>query len=440
MRLRSAGSLVTSVLLHAGVLASGAWLLSRSLASDASASKGATLVEVALVDDAAGALPGSTFGEVVGVPVPTPAPEPREPPPNGGERMPRPDLERIGRGGEPTGAHALNLAASIDDVTLEREIINALHRSQTQRLQTSDKRMSVDDRRATPEPMTMTFVASGEGARAERRPVARFEPSRGELGTELPRSRGGTLGGPRESNGVVATTAAGAVQEGSRSEQPSAAGITDGARDRDARASAAVTLARPLVPPARAALPTETRGRPNDIVDSPQEVATPAQSVLDASTAGGERGADRGGERGAGRAGAGAPGTAGSRSEAAGFGPGPRRAASDDPRVTSYFREMVNRVDWQRAFPSWAIADGRGGVAVVGATVLADGRVTDVRILRASGIAEFDRNLVDAVQRAAPFGPLPKSVGSSVRVSMSFDALNPAVGRIGPGRGRAARR
>jgi TonB family protein len=101
---------------------------------------------------------------------------------------------------------------------------------------------------------------------------------------------------------------------------------------------------------------------------------------------------------------------------------------------------MVSRVDWQRAFPIWAIADGRGGVAVVGVTVLADGRVTDVRVVRASGIAEFDRKLVDAVQRAAPFGPLPKTFGSSVRVSMSFDALNPAVGRIGPGRGRAARR
>jgi hypothetical protein len=89
MRLRSAGSLATSVLLHVGVLASGAWLLSRSLAADASP-KAARLVEVALVDDAAGALRGSTLGEIAGVPAPTQRPEPREPRANGGERTPPP--------------------------------------------------------------------------------------------------------------------------------------------------------------------------------------------------------------------------------------------------------------------------------------------------------------------------------------------------------------
>jgi TonB family protein len=434
MRLRSAGSLATSLLLHASLLASGAWIVSRSLSSQRTAPPAATLVEVGV--EAPGLeLPGVPRG---GWSESNAAPEIIDPPPTqafGGERLPRPDTERAGRGGSATGARALNLASSIEDVTLERELFNALHRSQVQRLRTAKSRESRDDRRATPEPMQMTFVASGIGARRERRPVADTAPARGALDGTAPSQRGGTPGGSHELHAERRAMAAGTVERGGEAERR-AAGVSDGSARRDVRLSADVALTRPRVVAARAAVPTETRGRPNDVVDSSQEVASNVQALLQASTAGGPAGADRGGTPEAGATGSGASGGSGSRSDAAGFGTGARRSAGDDPRLTDYFRELLNRVDWHEAFPTWAIAEGRGGVAVVGVTLRADGSVADARIVRPSGVAEFDRNVLHAVKRAAPFGAPPKAFGSALRVNLKFDALNPAVGRNGTGRGR----
>ena len=103
----------------------------------------------------------------------------------------------------------------------------------------------------------------------------------------------------------------------------------------------------------------------------------------------------------------------------------------------------MRRVDpyWKDAFPTWAIAEGRGGIAIIGMTLERGGRVSGLKVVRSSGVTDFDQNVVLALQRAAPYGPLPASLGAGpVTVNVSFDALNPIVGRVGPGRGRAARR
>jgi TonB family protein len=69
----------------------------------------------------------------------------------------------------------------------------------------------------------------------------------------------------------------------------------------------------------------------------------------------------------------------------------------------------------------------------------AAGNVSEVSVIRASGIPEFDRNLISAIRRAAPYGRLPEAAGSRLRLHISFDALNPAVGREGPGPGARRR-
>jgi TonB family protein len=74
-------------------------------------------------------------------------------------------------------------------------------------------------------------------------------------------------------------------------------------------------------------------------------------------------------------------------------------------------------------------------------TLQRDGRVLGLRVVRGSGVVDFDRNVIEALERAGPYGPLPLALGKGpVTVNVSFDALNPVVGRDGPGRGRAARR
>ena len=68
-------------------------------------------------------------------------------------------------------------------------------------------------------------------------------------------------------------------------------------------------------------------------------------------------------------------------------------------------------------------------------SVSADGRVERVRLVRPSGIAEYDGNVLAGVQRISGFGPLPKALGPRALVTMSYDSLNHVIGREGPGPG-----
>jgi TonB family protein len=92
---------------------------------------------------------------------------------------------------------------------------------------------------------------------------------------------------------------------------------------------------------------------------------------------------------------------------------------------------------WRDAFPDWAIAEGRSGLAKIAFSIAKDGSVSNVRVTRSSGIAEFDANVMLAIRRASPFDPPPAVFAQTpLAVTMTFDALNPAVGREGPGNGR----
>ena len=68
--------------------------------------------------------------------------------------------------------------------------------------------------------------------------------------------------------------------------------------------------------------------------------------------------------------------------------------------------------------------------------LLESGRIKAVRVVRPSGIAEYDRNVVRNVWQVGAFDPLPAALGREAVVRMSWDSLNPAVGREGPGPGR----
>jgi TonB family protein len=104
-----------------------------------------------------------------------------------------------------------------------------------------------------------------------------------------------------------------------------------------------------------------------------------------------------------------------------------------------YYSQLLSQVDWHDAFPDWAIAEGIGGVTIVGLTLDQNGRVSALSIVRPSGIAEFDRNLLAAIRRDAPYGPLPAAAGARLRVNIAFDAMNPVVGREGVGPGGRTR-
>ena len=300
-------------------------------------------------------------------------------------RISRPDQQRAGRGGERTSkSAAYNLADSDDGLTLSRQTLNRLDKNQLSRLRTGDRRASRDDRRATPNPMHLSLVASGKGSRLERRPVAERDPAAGVLRGEQPQKVGGRMG---ERYYEVESGLLYGVARAGESKRRVAAGVSSGKAGMGFRRSARVTLARPSVVQARAAVPAPRRGRPQDTVDSAQEIARRVRSLVHASTAGGPLGPGVGGELGGVARGSGGPQGEQSLSQASGDGSGPRRYPGQDPGVVLYFRDLERKIGpyWQDAFPKWAIAKGRGGLAILRLTLDVRGRLVGVSVQRASG-------------------------------------------------------
>lgn len=355
----------------------------------------------------------------------------------GGRHAPRPDMEAPGRGGERTSAEAAtNLASSIDPLALERDPDTQRDRSQVSRLRTAWQRESRDDRRATPAPMELTFLATGAGHVRARRAYAPTDPARGILSGGVASALGSKVGGqgarPAE-DGLSPDADMGGPISGTDAKRLGQ-GAPDGRDAQEFHAAAQVLFARPLVPAARAALPSEVRGRPNDTLDSSQEVASRVSSLLQASSAGGEQGPGVGGELGGGAPGSQGSRGVGSRSSPSGAGFG--KDFADDPGFSGYSRALRSQLAklLAKAFPDWAIVAGRGGHVIFEMTLRADGKPMAVRIVRPSGIVEYDQNVLSAVRSHPTFGALPRGFGTSA-LRVSWDALNPVIGRQGAGPG-----
>ena len=351
----------------------------------------------------------------------------------GGEGQPRPDMDHRGRGGTDTAdEQAQNLADRDEAMVLSPEMRSRFDRSQIQRIRSARRRASLEDWRASREPMELTFLASGRSVtdRPERRAPSDRDPSAGAGDSGAPRRQGGALGAAEATAGVgQARREVGGPVEGADRASPGA-GVRDGATGEDHRASAKVAFARPEVQEGTPSIPAAVQGHPSDTVDSEQEVALAMQSIVHASNAGGSAGPGRGGQNGAGPSGSGGVAGQGSTSRALGNGVGAGfDSDAHDKRRTEYMRRVRSKVAAAtgRAFPAWAAAEGLQGIAIVTFTILANGSVASVSVTRPSGIAELDENCRAGVLRAAPFEPLPPEMGQSYRWAFPFDFRNPAV-------------
>jgi TonB family protein len=427
-RIASAG--LCSLAAHLVLLATGGVLLARvSLEPPAVAQNGLVappsehVVEVDLPEISE----GSIAGEVVELPE---VAVPR----GGGEATPRPDTGTRGRGGEDTGAPATNLADRDDERALVSEIPSRIDRTQVQRIDAGERRASREDWRASRTPMELTFLASGRsGSRPERRQYAVHDPSSGGRQHGRASELGGALGREAEASEPLGVKLSVGGAEQGVAAPSEGIGVRDGVAGKDARASAEVPLARPWVPEGTPSVPADSEGRPQDNVDSEQEVALAMQSIVRASTAGGAPGQGSGGQAGPGKAGSGGERGAQSTADALGTGHGDSVDASAlDRRRTDYLRRVLSRIHplWKDAFPKWAIAEGLGGTVVVSFVISANGSVATARVSRSSGIPEFDENCRKAVLRGAPFDPLPAELGQKRGRCRSSQKTRPFVREI----------
>jgi TonB family protein len=433
--LRRARSLAWAVSfsLHGTLFALAAWLIAASAAygRNAPAAAGVAPPESPRGGDVSTTVELDAYFDDSSLRLPEVALKPH---PSGAEPAPRPDAKRAGRGGERAVKRpALNLSDRDDDIELSKDVASRVDRSQVQRLRVAPDRASRDDRRATLEPMELTFLASGNGTWNERRPLSPHDPSRGARVDAPPSPQGAHEGAPpRPADGPLPPSPPGNLRPGNR-QASTGVGLMHGAPGPRHHESANVAFGRPRVTEGRPAVPADANDKPRDNVDSVQEVAADVQSLLHASTAGGQPAASgQGGEPGPEQpTGSGGPSGPGSRAAPLGQGQGPNvDLDGTDPRLSDYHRKLLAKIHplWADAFPKWAALEGLQGLAVIQFTVRPDGSVAGVRVLRPSGVPEFDENVRRAVLRAAPFAPLPANLNArSVNFKITFDSPNPAV-------------
>jgi len=102
---------------------------------------------------------------------------------------------------------------------------------------------------------------------------------------------------------------------------------------------------------------------------------------------------------------------------------------TQDRRYDLYIREITRRVNSLRQFPKRLALRLEQGETVVRFVVDVDGRLrSGVQVLKSSGFDEFDLEAARAVERAAPFPPLPPALAAhALPVSMRVAFENPLV-------------
>lgn len=317
----------------------------------------------------------------------------------GGQKAAHVDGEHGGKGGDlTTTMKARNLAAHAEDETTTTTYRDAIDDEQENRLKTSAARASKLDVRYALEPMELTFVASGKGFRYERHPVAKVDASIGVAGGKSAPAGGATEpgeGAPKLAGGAASPkggAAYGKVVVGLPTE-----------------AGANVAKGRPHVTQGKPSVASNAKGSPSDSVDADQAVAVALKSVVSNSTQGAVALAEgKGGSGGGDAPGAGGTSGEGSKSAALGSGAGPVDAPHAIERTTWYLG-LQKRLEplVSDAFPRELELDLRNGTVIVDLVIAKGGGVVDVIVVRPSGFAGFDQNVVTRIRGAGKLEPVP---------------------------------
>ena len=426
-----AWALVSSIVGHVAIVAGVGWIALRAFetknaALEASARTSGDIA-IELPGVAEGTLRSNDVRDVRGV----------EPVAAGGDRIARVDTSTRGHGGSGASPlRAVHLEERAEPFRYSPDAMSRLDRDQVQRLRTANERASWEDRRATTHPMELIFLATSFYDRQERRTPSDVDPSRGALEAQQAALVGGKLGEENAANESRETAQNQASNRGAANEGESRAspgrGVDDGSPGADHRSGARVAAGRPDVATGPTTIPADVIDKPRDTVDSEQEVADLIRAQVHASMAGGAIGEGNGGTQGGGAPGAGGAAIGGSHPRPLGVGDGDWfDLETNDPRFVPYFRKIHSKIEplWANAFPKSAMFELKQGTVIFEVTIEASGNAK-VRWppLRASGIDEFDRNCADAIRRAAPFDPIPASLGTTrLVVHMPFAADNPII-------------
>lgn len=75
-----------------------------------------------------------------------------------------------------------------------------------------------------------------------------------------------------------------------------------------------------------------------------------------------------------------------------------------------YFSEIRKAVEYVWNYPPEAIMNGVGGMTLLRFTLLRDGELAEIKVVKPSGVKTLDEASVEAVRKAAPFKPFPETL------------------------------
>lgn len=90
-------------------------------------------------------------------------------------------------------------------------------------------------------------------------------------------------------------------------------------------------------------------------------------------------------------------------------------------KYISYFIGLRKSIELTWVYPSEAVRRGLQGEVRLEFKIERDGKMSRIRVLDSSGYEVLDRAILDAIKLAAPFAPLPKSMGKeTLMVTATF--------------------
>lgn len=100
---------------------------------------------------------------------------------------------------------------------------------------------------------------------------------------------------------------------------------------------------------------------------------------------------------------------------------------SRDRRYLDYFQMIYRKVHPLWSFPKHLEVLLEQGDVLIRFTVMADGSVQNVKVLKSSGYRQFDSVVLAAIHKAAPFAPIPGSLGAKLDIIAPFEFSNPMI-------------
>ncbi len=89
---------------------------------------------------------------------------------------------------------------------------------------------------------------------------------------------------------------------------------------------------------------------------------------------------------------------------------------------TRYLMSVMRRLEQKKRYPVLAYRRGIEGIVTVDLTIMADGTVRSVKVVRTSSESILDREVVALARRVSPLGPIPEQLGlKEIRLSVPVE-------------------